>query len=65
MRIRRQVIVFAAAELVAEGRPQRRSPGGGQITLDGRPIARWSRIEAGRNDGPRTAPGEHSERRCP
>jgi hypothetical protein len=42
--------MFAAADLVAECWPQRWSPGGGQMTLDGRPIAQWSRIKAGRND---------------
>jgi hypothetical protein len=33
-----------------EGWPQRWSASGGQMTLDGRPIAQWPRIKAGRND---------------
>ena len=64
MRIRRQVIVFAAADLVAEGWPQRWGTRGDQMRLDGRPTAQWSRIEAGRNDDLGTAPGAHSEQRC-
>ncbi len=49
MRIRRQVIVFAA-DLAAEGWPQRWSSSGSQMALDGRPTAQWSRIKAGRSD---------------
>jgi predicted dithiol-disulfide oxidoreductase (DUF899 family) len=45
-----------------EGWPQRWSSSGGQMTLDGRPIAQWSRIEAGRNDDLGTAAGDHSDR---
>ena len=33
-----------------EGWPQRWSAAGGQMTLDGRPIAQWPRIKAGRDD---------------
>jgi predicted dithiol-disulfide oxidoreductase (DUF899 family) len=33
-----------------EGWPQRWGADGGQFTLDGRPIAQWPRIEAGRDD---------------
>ncbi len=33
-----------------EGWPQRWPSGGGQFTLNGRPIAQWPRIEAGRDD---------------
>ncbi len=46
------------------GWPQRWSSSGGQMTLDGRPIAQWPRIKAGRNDDLGTAPGDHSEQRC-
>jgi predicted dithiol-disulfide oxidoreductase (DUF899 family) len=47
-----------------EGWPQRWSSSGGQMTLDGRPIAQWPRIKAGRNDDLGTAPGDHSEQPC-
>ena len=40
-----------------EGWPQRWSSSGGQMTLDGRPIAQWSRIRAGRKDDLGTSAG--------
>jgi predicted dithiol-disulfide oxidoreductase (DUF899 family) len=46
-----------------EGWPQRWDSKGGQMRLDGRPTAQWSRIKAGRNDDLGAAPGEHSEQR--
>jgi predicted dithiol-disulfide oxidoreductase (DUF899 family) len=42
-----------------EGWPQHWGASGGQFRLDGRPIAQWSRIKAGRDDDLGTAPGDH------
>ena len=63
MRIRRQVILFAA-DLAAEGWPQRWSSSGSQMALDGRPTAQWSRIKAGRNDDLGATSGGHSGQHC-
>ena len=43
-----------------EGWPQRWGSKGGQFQLNGRPIAQWSRIKAGRNDDLGTTSGGHS-----
>jgi predicted dithiol-disulfide oxidoreductase (DUF899 family) len=40
--------------------PQRWGSTGGQFRQDGRPIAQWSRIKAGRSDDLGTAGGDHS-----
>lgn len=44
-----------------EGWPQRWGSKGGQMRLDGRPTAQWSRIKAGRNDDLGTSSDDHHQ----